>query len=68
MHKHIVSRQLLTALVPWIVVAHAVSAAEEFQLLDGIPAADVLGSQDTWGNPSFIGGITNRGPDSQSVW
>lgn len=34
----------------------------------GQPAADVLGSHDLWGNPTFIGGITNKGPDSQSTW
>ena len=34
----------------------------------GQPAADVLGSHDIWGNPTFIGGITNKGPDSQSTW
>ncbi|MGE4657955.1 MAG: hypothetical protein AAEI08_03370 [Gammaproteobacteria bacterium] len=32
------------------------------------PAADVLGSEDLWGNPTFIGGVTNGGPDSGSVW
>ena len=34
----------------------------------GQPAADVLASEDIWGNPTFIGGITNKGPDSSSVW
>jgi hypothetical protein len=34
----------------------------------GQPAADVLGSHDLWGNPTFIGGITNKGPDSESTW
>jgi hypothetical protein len=36
--------------------------------VDGQPAADVLASEDLWGNPTFIGGVTNRGPDSGSVW
>lgn len=36
--------------------------------VDGQPAADVLASEDLWGNPTFIGGITNKGPDSGSVW
>lgn len=40
----------------------------ECSLTDGLPAADVLASEDAWGNPSFIGGITNGGPDDQSVW
>ena len=34
----------------------------------GKPAADVLASEDLWGYPTFIGGITNKGPDSGSVW
>lgn len=34
----------------------------------GQPAADILASSDLWGNPTFIGGITNRGPESGSVW
>jgi hypothetical protein len=36
--------------------------------VDGQPAADVLASEDLWGNPTFIGGVTNKGPDSGSVW
>ncbi len=36
--------------------------------VSGQPAADVLASHDRWGNPTFIGGITNGGPDSGSVW
>ena len=36
--------------------------------VDGQPAADVLASEDAWGNPTFIGGITNRGPNTGSVW
>lgn len=34
----------------------------------GQPAAEVLGSADAWGNPTFIGGLTNAGPTSHSVW
>ena len=34
----------------------------------GQPAADVLASHDGWGNPTFIGGLTNAGPTSHSVW
>ena len=36
--------------------------------LTGQPAADVLASADAWGNPTFIGGLTNAGPTSHSVW
>jgi len=34
----------------------------------GQPAVDVLASEDIWGNPTFIGGLTNSGPTSHSVW
>lgn len=34
----------------------------------GQPAADVLASHDLWDNPTFVGGVTNGGPDSGSVW
>ena len=34
----------------------------------GQPASDVLASEDIWGNPTFIGGLTNSGPTSHSVW
>ena len=36
--------------------------------VSGQPAADVLASHDRWGYPTFIGGITNGGPDAGSVW
>ncbi len=55
-------------LLPWLVLAQPAMTAEDYSPLDGQPAADVLGSHDIWGNPTFIGGITNKGPDSQSVW
>jgi hypothetical protein len=36
--------------------------------MHGQPAAvDVLGSEGARGNPTFIGGITNRSPNSGSV-
>ncbi len=44
------------------------SNIESIRPRTGQPAADVLGSHDLWGNPTFIGGITNKGPDSQSTW
>lgn len=43
-------------------------AAHDFSPQTGQPAADVVGSHDLWGNPTFLGGITNTGPDSTSVW
>lgn len=36
--------------------------------VDGQPAADVIGSHDATGNPTFVGGLTNSGPTIGSVW
>ena len=35
---------------------------------NGQPASDQLGQEDLWGNPTFIGGVTNGGPAGHSVW
>ncbi len=35
---------------------------------NGQPASDQLGQQDIWGNPTFVGGVTNGGPAGHSVW
>ena len=35
---------------------------------NGQPATDVLGSSDLQGNPAFMGGVTNGGPNAHSVW
>jgi len=35
---------------------------------NGQPATDVLGSSDLDGNPAFMGGVTNGGPNAHSVW
>ena len=32
------------------------------------PASDLLGQEDLWGNPTFIGGVTNGGPGGHSIW
>ena len=62
-----------SAMIPALLTsgAFAQSAAPlacECAPVNGQPAADVLASDDMWGNPTFIGGITNGGPDSGSVW
>ena len=44
-------------------VAVSASAQES-----GQPATDVLGSEDLWGNPSFLGGVTNGGAHGGSIW
>ena len=35
---------------------------------NGQSASDLLGQEDLWGNPTFIGGVTNGGPGGHSVW
>ena len=35
---------------------------------NGQPATEVLGSVDLHGNPTFMGGVTNGGPNAHSVW
>ena len=32
------------------------------------PASDQLGQEDIWGNPTFVGGVTNGGPAGHSIW
>ena len=39
-----------------------------FAQKNGQPASDLLGQEDLWGNPTFIGGVTNGGPGGHSVW
>jgi hypothetical protein len=36
--------------------------------LSGLPASDVLGSEDTWDNPTFVGGVINGGPSASSEY
>lgn len=35
---------------------------------NGQPATDQLGQADIWGNPTFVGGVTNGGPAGHSIW
>ncbi len=35
---------------------------------NGQSASDLLGQEDLWGNPTFIGGVANGGPGGHSVW
>ena len=59
--------RLMGAALP-VLASSAVLAQPAAMPVTGQPAADVLASEDLWGNPTFIGGITNKGPDSGSVW
>jgi hypothetical protein len=36
--------------------------------ITGLPASDVLGSEDTWENPTFVGGVINGGPSASSEY
>jgi hypothetical protein len=38
------------------------------QVPNGLPASDVLGSEDTWDNPTFVGGVINGGPSASSEY
>lgn len=35
---------------------------------NGQPATDQIGQEDIWGNPTFVGGVTNGGPAGHSIW
>ena len=35
---------------------------------NGQPATDQLGQEDIWGNPTFVGGVTNGGAAGHSIW
>ena len=52
---------LLSALTS--LIALAVNAQ-----VTGIPASDTLGAEDLYGNPSFIGGVSNGGGTAHGVW
>ena len=36
--------------------------------LIGLPASDVLGSEDIWANPTFVGGVIDGGPTASSQY
>ena len=40
----------------------------EVAFLVGPPASDVLGSEDLWGNPTFVGGVANGVSTSHGIW
>lgn len=65
MHRVLVTAALIGSLA--LVVAPAL-AQKGGVPTTGQPAAEVLASHDAWGNPTFIGGLTNAGPTSHSVW
>jgi hypothetical protein len=36
--------------------------------IEGLPASDVLGSEDIWDNPTFVGGVIDGGPVASSEY
>ena len=36
--------------------------------IEGLPASDVLGSEDIWDNPTFVGGVIDGGPSASSEY
>ena len=36
--------------------------------IQGLPASDVLGSEDLYDNPTFVGGVINGGPSASSEY
>ncbi len=55
-------------LLPAITCLSLPLPAEDGLPIDAQPASDILMSYDLWGNPSPIGGVTNGGTTSHSVW
>ena len=39
-----------------------------FAQSNGIPASDILGSWDLWGNPTVVGGVSNAGANAHGIW
>ncbi len=65
------SQRLIPAIASTLLATSAFAQAPgqcDCYPVNGQPAADVLASEDAWGHPTFIGGITNRGPNTGSVW
>jgi hypothetical protein len=44
------------------------SAGAAYGQIQNPPASNVLGTEDIWENPTFVGGITNGGTTAFSEW
>ena len=51
-----------------LLLAIAGGAFAQTAEITGLPASDVLGSEDTWDNPTFVGGVINGGPSASSEY
>ena len=58
----------MTRLAPTFILLTALSTVPALAQQNGQPATEVLGSVDLYGNPTFMGGVTNGGPNAHSVW
>ncbi len=60
------------ALLAFVVSAQAhaqpAARAQALESLIGLPASDVLGSEDIWDNPTFVGGVINGGPTASGEY
>ena len=63
MRSHCVIRACCVAAT--VVLLFPAAAAAQH---NGQPATDQLGQEDIWGNPTFVGGVTNGGPAGHSIW
>jgi hypothetical protein len=48
--------------------AFSQNAAPDGAQIQGLPASDVLGSEDLWDNPTFVGGVIDGGPSASSEY
>jgi hypothetical protein len=65
MTRFYVPRAAHLALVSALLLALPTVAAAQ---RNGQPASDQIGQEDIWGNPTFVGGVTNGGAAGHSIW
>ncbi len=61
--RHLFATALLLAFVN-----SASAEMRDSESLVGLPASDVLGSEDIWENPTFVGGVIDGGPTASSQY
>lgn len=64
--RHLVGGALLAFIASAQVYAQP--RAQTPESLIGLPASDVLGSEDIWDNPTFVGGVINGGPTASGEY
>ena len=53
-------------LLAWVMLAWLSTAQATLAQIQGLPASDVLGVEDLWENPTFVGAVANNGPTAHS--